>query len=502
MKFTQLHLKHFGKFKDKKIELTEGINLFYGENETGKSTVFSFLESMLFGLEKGRGRITYQDTFRRYEPWENGNYYAGALRFTCDDKVFLLERNFDKYAKSATLLCENDGEELSVEHGDLDMLLGGIQKENYANTVAVGQLKVETNATLAGELRNYAANYYATGNSEIDVEKATLALRDQKKKLEKEIKEMGLAKQEKAMLVSQEASYIWRDLMQLEQEQKAIEKKQEEANNQETRQKVQANQPVKKRISPLVISIWIVAMVAVFIFVKRPWNYLVDIVVLLAGIIYIWNRLKEKNKPVVSEIREEPEEIPAQELKWKAKMLDESITEKRMEYRNLQEQLEELNEQTKEYKEQDKRRQGLDLAIADLLELSLQIHGEVGERLNTYASEILQEITDGKYQKVWIDEKLTMSIWTKERKVVAEQLSRGTLEQIYFALRMAASEILHTESYPVILDDTFAYYDTGRMERTLHWLAKNKKQVLLFTCHQREQEFLDRNKIAYKQCFL
>ena len=509
MQFTQLHLKHFGKFTDKKIELTEGINLFYGENETGKSTVFAFLEGMLFGIEKGRGRATYRDTFRRYEPWENGNYYAGSMHFTCGGKDFLLERNFDKYSKSAVLICENDREELSVEHGDLEMLLGELNKGNYANTIAVGQLKAETDALLAGELRNYAANYYATGNSEVDLDKAMLELRNQKKILERASKEMSLAKQEKSGHIKQEASYVWRELSQLEQEHKEIEQRRQQQKQQQEREGGRAtgknshvNRPEKKKINPAVIGIWVIAMIAAFLLIKSPWNYLVDIVIMLAGVIYIWNRLKEKNKPTVEEILETPEDTPFQELAWKDKMLTESITEKRMEYRNLQERLEELSEQSEDYKAQDKRKQGIDLAIAGLLELSSQIHGEVGERLNTYASEIMCEITDGKYQTLWIDENLAMNIWTGERKVEVEQLSRGTLEQIYFALRMAASEVLYTESYPVILDDTFAYYDAGRMERTLRWLVKNKKQVLLFTCHKREGEFLDRHAVGYRRCEL
>ena len=79
-----------------------------------------------------------------------------------------------------------------------------------------------------------------------------------------------------------------------------------------------------------------------------------------------------------------------------------------------------------------------------------------------------------------------------------EQVSRGTIEQIYFALRMAAAEVLYEEEYPVILDDTFAYYDDARMEMTLRWLAENRKQVLIFTCQKREREALERMRLQYR----
>jgi len=503
MKLTQLNLKHFGKFSDKKIELSEGINVFYGENEAGKSTIFSFLEGMLFGMEKGRGRATYQDAFRRYEPWENSNYYAGSIRFISGGKNFLLERNFDKYAKNAMLLCEDDGEELSVEQGDLEMLLGELNKDNYSNTIAVGQLKAETNVTLAGELRNYAANYYSTGNSEIDLEGAMSELRTQKKEIEKEIKGISLKKQEKRNKIEQETSYIWKDLEQLKQEKEELKQKKEKMlKPQEMKQVETSNEKGKIILFVAIILSMVALIVLAFIFIPKPWNYVVSLLVLLMGMIYagLWITAKARMRQRINKGKYQEEvdnERVRQEVQWKEKMLGESIVEKGIEYQNLEEQLKELSEQDTDYKAQDKRREGIDLALLKLSELSSQINREVGDKLNIRASEILASITKGRYEKVWIDEDLSMNIVTQDRQVAVEQLSQGTLEQVYFALRMAASEILHGELYPIILDDTFAYYDEGRMGRTLNWLAKSKRQVLLFTCHKRELEFLEENNISY-----
>ena len=54
MKIRELYLRNFGKFSGKKIVLKDGINLFYGENESGKTTIHTFIKSMLFGLEEHR----------------------------------------------------------------------------------------------------------------------------------------------------------------------------------------------------------------------------------------------------------------------------------------------------------------------------------------------------------------------------------------------------------------------------------------------------------------
>lgn len=56
MKLRELKLKNFGKFHDKSIQLQDGINVICGENESGKTTMHTFIKAMLFGLERGRGR--------------------------------------------------------------------------------------------------------------------------------------------------------------------------------------------------------------------------------------------------------------------------------------------------------------------------------------------------------------------------------------------------------------------------------------------------------------
>ena len=50
MKIRELGLKHFGKFSDRTIQIEDGINILYGENESGKSTLHTFIKSMFFGM--------------------------------------------------------------------------------------------------------------------------------------------------------------------------------------------------------------------------------------------------------------------------------------------------------------------------------------------------------------------------------------------------------------------------------------------------------------------
>ena len=94
MKLERLELWNFGKFHNRSIELSDGINLFSAENEAGKSTIYGFIKSMLFQCRAGRGRGAAKDAFHQYEPWSNPTQYSGMLRFESGGRHFQLERDF------------------------------------------------------------------------------------------------------------------------------------------------------------------------------------------------------------------------------------------------------------------------------------------------------------------------------------------------------------------------------------------------------------------------
>ena len=86
----------------------------------------------------------------------------------------------------------------------------------------------------------------------------------------------------------------------------------------------------------------------------------------------------------------------------------------------------------------------------------------------------------------------------KKKIALGHMLSRGTLEQFYFAFRMAVGSIVtQEEPLPLLLDETFAMYDDDRLRQTLRLLAANGTQTILFTCQRREQKLLEELGIAY-----
>ena len=77
MRFLDLYIKGFGKFHDTFLSFEDGLNIVYGKNEAGKSTIHTFIRGMLFGIERQRGRAAKNDLYSKYEPWENSSTYEG-----------------------------------------------------------------------------------------------------------------------------------------------------------------------------------------------------------------------------------------------------------------------------------------------------------------------------------------------------------------------------------------------------------------------------------------
>lgn len=513
MKICRLLIKNFGGLKDRAFDLSEGIQLFYGENESGKSTIHTFIKGMLFGIERRRGRASVNDTFSIYEPWEEPSNYRGSLQFESGGKHFWIHRNFDRYSKKAELICEEDGEEFSIENGDLAMLLSGMDENGYENTISIGQLRAEPSQPLAARLKSFATNYYAAGASDLDLPAALDRLEERRRDIDKKKKELIQQRQKKRERLEQEASYIWREIHQLLEEEDVLEteiQSREETEGGETgdkRRGLDEIRPPKWRIHPIEIVLFILIVAFSFIVFHRPWNYLVAIVLFLCCGIYVWNRLKvgkkqEKTEPekLLEEITPKEEKEPLDRLMWKRAHLRSERKEKQIQYENLQEQLEELEEAGRDSRELDWQKEAVLLAIQKLEQVSRQQQDKLEDALDRRISGIMSQITGGKYTRLLVEEPLKMSLLLEDgRKVGVERLSRGTVEQIYFALRMAAGELLYEEEFPVILDDTFAYYDDERLERTLAWLRANRKQVIIFTCQKREEEILTELNIPYKK---
>lgn len=110
MKIIEINLQNFGKFCNEKINFEQGLNLFYGKNESGKTTIFKFIEGVFYGFAKSylRTMRTTED-YDLYYPWEGGEY-QGNIIFEIEEKRYRLFRDFKR--KEYRLYDEMTGKDI------------------------------------------------------------------------------------------------------------------------------------------------------------------------------------------------------------------------------------------------------------------------------------------------------------------------------------------------------------------------------------------------------
>ncbi|WP_406241783.1 ATP-binding protein [Tissierella carlieri] len=184
MLLKELNLIGFGKFKNENIVLKDGINLIYGENEAGKSTLHSFIDGMFYGfLKPNIKRTDYLPEYEKYNPWTN-NRYAGIIRFKYNGKFYRIERNFTKGEENTKVLDETTGVDITknIEAGSGRVLQPGIHffgfnTRVFSNTIFIKQLGTKTDDKLAAEVTEKLINVTTTLDDNISVDKAISELK-------------------------------------------------------------------------------------------------------------------------------------------------------------------------------------------------------------------------------------------------------------------------------------------------------------------------------------
>ena len=134
------------------------------------------------------------------------------------------------------------------------------------------------------------------------------------------------------------------------------------------------------------------------------------------------------------------------------------------------------------------------LAQDALQEADEQLRAEFSPLLCDEASALFSDLTGGRYDRVLLDRSFTVTVREAGSRSLRPlpQLSGGTQEQLYLALRLAICRLLLPDA-PLILDDALVFFDDLRAKQALKVLkteAKNR-QILLFTCQSREKKLLE-----------
>lgn len=607
MRLLELHIDGFGKFHDRTISFNDGINIIYGKNEAGKSTLHTFIRGMLFGIERGRGRAAKNDLYTKYEPWENSGTYEGWLRLEKDGTIYRIERRFRKENKSLKIINETKGLEEEATPAFVSSLLDGLTETMYNNTISIGQLKSATEDGMVTELKNYIANMNTTGNISLNITKATAFLRNQKRSLEAglipeasreftsllaEIRnveaEIAGPEYENQLAAYQNMRTQVKGLIDNTQTQKkdldeklANGKKVLSDNGFTDRASVDAmssdaerlyseyntlngecNKKSRKVLSGLTAVLGVAGLgaavtlgyfnltaylpvcgaaataaviffiISLFILQKdKEYHRLFDNTSSELGALLArhlgdsavsedamnafrarmgeFSKLCDMVTQSEAEIRKFLEDLS--NLQTKQAGCSEMIEKQQRTQWELEKKLEHLSNCKNKAKalkrtlaENDRIHDeivAIDLAQETMADLSSSIRDSFGLYLNKEASQYITGITGGIYDSMSIDENLNVFLNTKTKLVPLENVSSGTMDQVYLALRLAAAKLLQGSGsgFPLIFDDSFTQYDDERLKTALEWLASAYGgQIIIFTCHRREPQMLRARQVEFQ----
>jgi len=603
MQIKNLKVNGFGKLKDKEINLENGINVIYGKNETGKSTLLKYITSMFYGLSKNKNGGTIPEV-EKYEPW-NTEEFSGKLVYKLDNnETYEVYRDFKK--KNPKIFNKNL-EDISKEF-NIDKTKGnqffyeqvGVEEEIFASSIITKQAEVKLDEREQNTLIQKISNILGTGE---DTASYTAIVNKLKKKLndevgtqntkerplnivENRIKELEKQKEELEQYeiskfdidgritdVTENIAVLNKDLeilriANIEKEKlkenenrikinkEIIEKLQidiDNLNNEKKQYKINRNKKISKINLCLIIILLILSLVSIILF-KKIYIKIIMPIIFAIYCIYVGVKINNQNK-VNKEIK-----LKQKEIEEKIKILEHNKEKQIIELRKIEEQYNDylmkvksksgisnlenileiidakqrkINEQTlnlhtlkidnnnvipkleklvnieeeleslnEEKIELARKRDNIKRTL-EYLEIAYnKMKEQITPKFTVELSNVMEKISGGKYKNVRINTNGEIVVeQTNGEYIMAENLSIGTIDQLYLSLRIATIKEITKENMPIILDEAFAYYDDSRLENILKYLSEEykNKQIIIFTCTRREIEILDRMNLVYNK---
>ena len=175
MKIKNIKINNFGKLNNKEINLEKNLNIIYGKNEAGKTTILKFIGSMFYGANKNKNRKEISD-FDQYEPWQE-NEFSGKINYELDNRnSFEVFRDFRK--KNPKIYNENS-EDISKGF-NIDKNKGneffkeqtGIEEELFYSTVVSEQERVKLDEKEQTTLLQKMTNLVSSGDDQVSYKRA------------------------------------------------------------------------------------------------------------------------------------------------------------------------------------------------------------------------------------------------------------------------------------------------------------------------------------------
>ncbi len=592
----KLHIISFGQFENTNIDLGSGFNLIYGKNESGKSTIASFIEGILYGFDDGSRVRHFNKKQEIYRPI-NSNKYAGLVVFNKDGIDYRVSRNFDSGEYEIYNLTHNQVIEAKASNLNYpgEFLLG-ISYEIYKNIISNYQSQESSEKAKAkvvellmnrddynfsasdainfldnklaeiGSDRAYTRPYAKTKTEIDELSREILDLKGLRNetnkdfaKLYKNRDEISNKSQKLKELKNTRDNYRenvayknLEDEIKYKNELNYVEnelKKYDDLKGRENHNIVDEKENLSdKNLAHHYIFYMLGSLLLIILWRYFKQNYLLALAIILPLMMIVIDKknvevsesadkkynderyieflrlTKEKEK--IEEVlrvlenqdktrdRKNIETIQKMDIKdteEKIRRLEsdlEALTKTNISLeRKLASAEEKLNQEVdlvdrlntleKNLKTMENHIEAINLAKDTIEELSKSSSGD-RETFNNEISDLISTITKDRYKEISYDSDLNPSILTANGESISiDKLSTGFYDQLNFALKFLINE--NKLDNFIIFDDAFINYDLDRLRLALFFLLdlSNSRQIIYFSCHNREEEVLKSEAIDF-----
>ena len=529
MKIDEIKINGFGKLKEKEIEFKDGINVVYGENEVGKSTILRCIQAMFFGVSKLKNGKSISD-FDQYKPWDD-TAFSGRIKYTLDNgEQYEVFRDFKK--KSPVIY--NEFQEDISKNFKVDKAKGinfleeqiGIDEISFKNTALISQQEVKLEKADTNGIVQKISNLVSTGDDNISFQKAM----DKLNKMQNDCVGTQRTRQKPINLVDEEIERLLQEKRRLsgykESQMKHVREKEtlsrrlnelfEKKENLKQKQKDSENvkmEDAKNRVNiyTYLLLFFVIVCVLMFALVK---NMVVQIVSVIP-IVIVAILMKRKSNVQFESLKNANQEW-MRKCELEQESVQNEINQANVELHILENEKNDVDEKLEELARIEEMLEEQKAIKVELLSLdsSFQIAKEalekayeemkhnISPKFEQNLCEMIGEITDKKYTKVKMNDETGLLVEVENGEYMpAQRLSVGTIDEMYLALRLSTLSEISKENLPILFDETFAYFDENRLKNMLYYLQdKNyNHQIVIFTCSKREEEMLKQLRIEYNR---
>lgn len=565
MKIKKIYMENFGKFNKFELDFKDNINIIFGENEKGKTTILAFIYMMFYGSNSQKRDIS-NNLRKKYMTWGK-EQVKGYIIFEYKKIEYRLDRIFGKqkkddfmklsynknfeniqfegqpgeflfnisedlfyrlvYLSSEHQIFSDELSKIDIHQRFLNLVNSMDENISYSESIEKIENKIqEISKKNKGEL--FIKNNEL--ESQFLVYEESLKNENEKIKLQKEIKVLELEKE--SILIKLEKNKI---LDKKIHEKKLVEEKLNSKQKELILIKENANLELKikkrYRFRSLILSIVFIFLASLAVSVLFN-NYLfLGGGFLIVLVIYIFSGLFKENYQIenysiddivknISNLEKDfiernnqinlekskrgnfDEEILIQKLE----NINNAINVKNAEFISVQSKYKEpsilknnINSIRKQIENLEYRLKVLNFTKEEIKNAYSEMERDFTPVLNEKMNSLVSFITENKYKKLVVSRDFEVFFENENKDIISyKYLSSGTIEQLYFCLKIILNNMIFEGDSLFLLDDIFIKYDKKRFDKVFDLLFDKKidySQILYFTCNDRFENHKNINLI-------